>query len=35
MDLKFLIVIISVILLLFTLNYILKLMIDDRTKNIK
>ena len=35
MNIKFIIVIIAVVFLLSVLNYILKLMIDDRTKNIK
>jgi hypothetical protein len=35
MNIKFLLVIIANIFLIFVLNYILKLMIDDRTKNIK
>lgn len=35
MNIKFLLVIVAVLFLLSVLNYILKLMIDDRTKNIK
>lgn len=35
MNIKFLLVIIANIFLISVLNYILKLMIDDRTKNIK
>ena len=35
MNIKFIIVIVAVLFLLSVLNYILKLMIDDRTKNIK